>query len=128
MSLPANPSAAGSSAHPKAIIGVSLKMYFGYERTLDWCRDVAAIASAHPAVQSGDIELFVLPALPGAARSARGSSAAAGAAAGAQDIFWEDEGRLHRRGRRQDRGRNSAAGTPRWATPNGAGSSARTTT
>ena len=59
MSLPAN----GPTGHtqPKAIIGVSLKMYFGYERTLDWCRDVAAIAADHPAVRGGEIELFALP-------------------------------------------------------------------
>jgi triosephosphate isomerase len=94
VSLPANP-ATGSSQpsanKSSAIIGVSLKMYFGYERTLDWCRDVARIASAHPAVRSGDIELFALPAHPVLPECARILSAA-GAAAGAQDIFWEDEG------------------------------------
>ena len=91
MSLPANRSAAGGTTQPKAIIGVSLKMYFGYERTLDWCRDVARIASAHPAVRNGDIELFALPAHPVLPECARILSAAK-AAAGAQDIFWEDEG------------------------------------
>lgn len=92
MSLPAknlgtNPAATA----PKAIIGVSLKMYFGYQRSVDYCRDVAAIALAQPAVQNGDIELFVLPTLPVLPQAAR-ILAAAGAAAGAQDIFWEDEG------------------------------------
>jgi triosephosphate isomerase len=92
VSLPANKASLPASANqPKAIIGVSLKMYFGYERTLDWCRDVAEIASAHPAVRSGDIELFALPAHPVLPESARILSAA-GAATGAQDIFWEDEG------------------------------------
>ncbi|WP_231938410.1 triose-phosphate isomerase family protein [Arthrobacter sp. B6] len=86
MSLPANP-----AAQPKAIIGVSLKMYFGYQRSVDYCRDVAAIAFAHPAVQSGDIELFVLPTLPVLPEATR-VLGAAGAAAGAQNIFWEDEG------------------------------------
>lgn len=90
MSLPANP-AAGGTASPKAIIGVSLKMYFGYARTVDYCRAVAAIASAHPAVRNGDIELFVLPTLPVLPEAAR-ILGTAGAAAGAQDIFWEDEG------------------------------------
>lgn len=89
MSLPAN-TAAGTIA-PKAIIGVSLKMYFGYQRTLSYCRDVADIASAHPAIQRGDIELFVLPVLPALPEAAR-ILASSGAAAGAQDIFWEDEG------------------------------------
>ena len=42
-------------------------------------------------MQSGDIELFVLPTLPVLPEAAR-ILGAAGAAAGAQDIFWEDEG------------------------------------
>jgi L-erythrulose 1-phosphate isomerase len=77
--------------NPKAIIGVSLKMYFGYQRSVDYCRDVAAIALAHPAVQSGEIELFVLPTLPALPEAAR-ILGPTGAVAGAQDIFWEDEG------------------------------------
>jgi L-erythrulose 1-phosphate isomerase len=88
VSLPANNRA---GAGPKAIIGVSLKMYFGYTRSVDYCRDVAAIAFAHPAVQNGDIELFVLPVLPALPEAAR-ILGPAGAASGAQDIFWEDEG------------------------------------
>ncbi|MFD0043625.1 triose-phosphate isomerase family protein [Pseudarthrobacter scleromae] len=90
MSLPANSAAAGSTA-PKAIIGVSLKMYFGYARTMDYCREVAGIALGHPAVQGGDIELFVLPVLPALPEAAR-ILGPAGAATGAQNIFWEDEG------------------------------------
>lgn len=89
MSLPAKGPSGTSS--PEAIIGVSLKMYFGYQRSLDYCREVATIALAHPAVQGGDIELFVLPTLPVLPEAAR-ILGAAGAAAGAQDIFWEDEG------------------------------------
>ncbi|WAH98489.1 triose-phosphate isomerase family protein [Arthrobacter sp. MMS18-M83] len=86
MSRPANP-----AASPSAVIGVSLKMYFGYERTLEYCREVATIAAAHPAVLSGEIELFVLPTLPVLPEAARilGTS---GVGTGAQDIFWEDEG------------------------------------
>ncbi|MFF2244943.1 triose-phosphate isomerase family protein [Arthrobacter sp. NPDC058130] len=107
MSLPANSATAGTATaagraagraaagagatQPRAIIGVSLKMYFGYQRTLDYCREVAAVALAHPAVQSGEIELFVLPALPALPEAAR-ILGVAGAGAGAQDIFWEDEG------------------------------------
>ncbi|UVJ41352.1 triose-phosphate isomerase family protein [Arthrobacter sp. CJ23] len=85
MSLPAKPS------RPKAVIGVSLKMYFGYQRSVDYCRDVATIAFKHPAVVSGDIELFVLPTLPVLPDAAR-ILGAAGVGTGAQDIFWEDEG------------------------------------
>lgn len=92
MSLPANlPGRRAGTTQPKAIIGVSLKMYFGYQRTLDYCRDVAAVALAHPGVQSGDIELFVLPALPALPEAAR-TLGLVGAGTGAQDIFWEDEG------------------------------------
>jgi hypothetical protein len=39
----------------KAIIGVSLKMYFGHERTLDWCRDIAGIAADHTGEVGGKI-------------------------------------------------------------------------
>ena len=77
--------------NPQAIIGVSLKMYFGYARSVDYCRDVATIALAHPAVRNGDIELFVLPILPALPEAAR-ILGPAGAATGAQDLFWEDEG------------------------------------
>ena len=51
-------------AQPKVWLGVSLKMYFGYQQTLAWCRDVAGLAQRHPAIQSGEIGLFVLPAYP----------------------------------------------------------------
>ncbi|WP_018775465.1 triose-phosphate isomerase family protein [Arthrobacter sp. 131MFCol6.1] len=99
MSLPANPATGGTgeaaggarTTQPRAVIGVSLKMYFGHQRTLDYCREVAAVALAHPAVHSGEIELFVLPALPALPEAAR-ILGLAGAGAGAQDIFWEDEG------------------------------------
>jgi triosephosphate isomerase len=66
-------------------------MYFGYRRSIEYCRDVAAIARAHAAVQDGAIELFVLPILPALPEAVR-ILGAAGVAAGAQDIFWEDEG------------------------------------
>ncbi|QGY32974.1 triose-phosphate isomerase family protein [Pantoea cypripedii] len=49
---------------PKVWLGVSLKMYFGYQQTLAWCRDVAGLAQRHPAIRNGDIVLFVLPAYP----------------------------------------------------------------
>jgi triosephosphate isomerase len=89
VSLPAEPAAGGTSL--TAVIGISLKMYFGYERTVEWCRDVADIAANHPAVQSGAIELFVLPAHPVLPEAVRVLDPTA-AAAGAQDFFWEDEG------------------------------------
>ncbi|KQN55476.1 triose-phosphate isomerase family protein [Erwinia sp. Leaf53] len=48
----------------KIWLGVSLKMYFGYQQTLDWSREVAALAQRHPAIRSGEVGLFVLPAYP----------------------------------------------------------------
>lgn len=50
-------------SQPKIWLGVSLKMYFGYQQTLQWCRDVAALAG-HTAVKNGEVGLFVLPAYP----------------------------------------------------------------
>lgn len=105
MSLPANtptanhdggtrPGAGPSSAdahRPGAVIGVSLKMYFGYQRSVDYCREIATLAFKHPAVVNDDIELFVLPALPALPEASR-ILGAAGVGTGAQDIFWEDEG------------------------------------
>ncbi|MFK0006539.1 triose-phosphate isomerase family protein [Paenarthrobacter sp. NPDC090520] len=75
----------------KAVIGVSLKMYFGHARSVDYCRDVATIALKHPAVQNGGIELFILPVLPALPEAAR-ILGPAHVGTGAQDIFWEDEG------------------------------------
>lgn len=85
MSPAANPVAA------KAVIGVSLKMYFGHARSVDYCRDVATIALKHPAVQNGEIELFILPVLPALPEAAR-ILGPTHVGTGAQDIFWEDEG------------------------------------
>ncbi len=74
-----------------AIIGVSLKMYFSYQRSIEYCREVADLASAHPAVRSGAIELFILPSLPVLPEAVRIFSGT-GVDTGAQDAFWEDEG------------------------------------
>ncbi|MEV7604034.1 triose-phosphate isomerase family protein [Paenarthrobacter sp. NPDC089322] len=84
-------SPAANSVAAKAVIGVSLKMYFGHSRSIDYCRDVATIALKHPAVQNGDIELFVLPILPALPEAAR-ILGPARVGTGAQDIFWEDQG------------------------------------
>jgi triosephosphate isomerase len=74
-----------------AIVGVSLKMYFSHAAALDWFGKVAALASEHPAVTSGDVELFVIPSytdIPGAI-DAFGETPVI---VGAQDLFWEDNG------------------------------------
>jgi triosephosphate isomerase len=68
------------------IIGVSLKLYFGYAETLEWCRTVARLtghASRH--------ELFVLPtfpALPAVAEILTGT----GIGMGAQNLSATDAG------------------------------------
>lgn len=49
---------------PAIWLGVSLKMYFGYQQTLNWSQAVAGIARQHPAVKSGEVGLFILPAFP----------------------------------------------------------------
>jgi len=48
---------------PRAVVGVSLKMYFDHVQTLQWCGQVSALATEHPAIVSGAAEL-VVPKLP----------------------------------------------------------------
>lgn len=73
------------------MIGVSLKMYFGYARTLEWAAAVAEIARTHPAVQSGTVELFVVPTFP-ALVPVRDVLDGTPVLLGAQDLAWADEG------------------------------------
>jgi triosephosphate isomerase len=80
-----------ATATASLTIGVSLKMYFSHARTLEWAAAVADIARNHPAVQSGAVELFVIPTFP--------SLVPVGAVLegtpvllGAQDLAWADEG------------------------------------
>ncbi|WP_241978879.1 triose-phosphate isomerase family protein [Cryobacterium sp. Hh7] len=70
---------------------MSTKMYFGQARTIEWMRSVAEIARTHPAIQSGVLELFVLPSfplLPSVLDLAEGT----GIRVGAQNIAVEDSG------------------------------------
>ncbi|PFG30192.1 triose-phosphate isomerase family protein [Paramicrobacterium agarici] len=72
------------------LIGVSLKMYFGHARTLEWCEAGADIARSHHAVSAGEAELFVVPSyqsIPAAREILDGL-----AAVGAQDLATDDEG------------------------------------
>lgn len=46
---------------PRMTVGVSLKAYFGRAQARAWFAQVAALAGEHPAVRSGDIEVFVAP-------------------------------------------------------------------
>ena len=73
------------------LVGVSLKMYFGYQETLDWCGRIGAIAAASPSVMNGQVRVFVLPAFPllvPVIALLRGSPVAVGA----QNLYWEDRG------------------------------------
>ncbi|PJJ71522.1 triosephosphate isomerase [Diaminobutyricimonas aerilata] len=72
-------------------IGVSLKMYFGHARTLEWVDAVAALARRHPAVRDGIVRLFVVPTFP-ALVPVLERVAGTGIEVGAQDVAWADEG------------------------------------
>lgn len=72
----------------RRIVGVSLKMYMGLERTQHWLRSVADMAERGlPA----DVDLFVIPSFLSLS-DARTILAGHRVAFGAQDVFWEDEG------------------------------------
>lgn len=74
-----------------ASVGVSLKMYFGHAEARRWCEQVAQIATTHPAVVDGRIELFVVPGylqlVP-----ALGIFAGTPVLLGAQDVATADSG------------------------------------
>jgi triosephosphate isomerase len=72
-------------------IGISLKMYFGRRRTVEWCRAVADIARTHPAVTDGHARLVVLPSHPYLLEVGE-LFASTPVRTGGQDLFWEDEG------------------------------------
>jgi triosephosphate isomerase len=72
-------------------IGISLKMYFGRSRTLEWCRAVADIARSHPAVTEERARLVVLPSHP-YLLEVGAVFASTAVRTGGQDLFWEDEG------------------------------------
>lgn len=72
-------------------IGVSLKMYFGYGETLQWCASMREICLSHQAVTRGLVELFVIPSYP-ALTGARDVFVDTAIGLGAQDLFWQDRG------------------------------------
>lgn len=73
------------------LIGSSLKMYFGRERTRLWTRAVADICAAHPAVRDGRVEPFVIPSFP-SIPDVVPIAGDAGMLVGAQDVHWEEAG------------------------------------
>ena len=75
----------------RAIIGVSLKMYFDPARSVEWSRRVAELARTHPAITGGGVRLVVLPSMP-VIRDVVEVFDDTLVAVGAQDLFWEDRG------------------------------------
>ena len=73
------------------VIGISLKMYFGYQETLDWCARVRAVAEASPAVSKGAVRLFVMPSFP-LLLPVIEMFQGAPIDVGAQDLHFEDRG------------------------------------
>ncbi|MFV0457906.1 MAG: triose-phosphate isomerase family protein [Actinomycetales bacterium] len=74
-----------------AIIGVSLKMYFSHEQTLDYCRELGDLALGSASVSSGATQLVVMPqfpSLPGAREALQPSRIEVGA----QDLAAHDSG------------------------------------
>ncbi|KQR64033.1 triosephosphate isomerase [Arthrobacter sp. Leaf337] len=74
-----------------ALLGVSLKLYFGHNETLQWCREVADMAKRHPALQEGDVKLFVLPSFQ-ALVPANQIFADTPVLIGAQNLHWQNKG------------------------------------
>lgn len=71
-------------------LGVSLKMYFGYRQTLDWCQAIAAHLERHPAVRDGRVRVFIVPSFPMLAPVLE--IFAGRAQVGGQNLCWEDHG------------------------------------
>lgn len=48
----------------KVLLGASLKMYFGYQQTLEWCEEIATLLRQHPLAQSERAGFFLFPSMP----------------------------------------------------------------
>jgi triosephosphate isomerase len=73
------------------LVGVSLKMYFGHARTLDWIDQIGALARTRAAIIGGSVELFVIPGYLAIA-AACANLAGTGVRVGAQDLATADSG------------------------------------
>jgi triosephosphate isomerase len=79
----------GASASP-LYIGVSTKMYLGYQASLRWLSEVRAVVDARPALAgSGDILVFVIPSFPVLAQAGT-ILAGSPVLLGAQNCAWAD--------------------------------------
>lgn len=78
----------GTSAGP-LYIGVSTKMYLGYQASLRWLSEVRAVADARPALAGADVRVFVIPSFPVLAQ-AKTLLAGSPVLLGAQNCAWAD--------------------------------------
>ena len=84
------PMSSQSPPHRRRTVGVSLKMYFSLEQTVQYIQDCTTLGQ-HSIAQ--DVDLFIIPDfLSLAAASKAIQLAAPSIMLGAQDCFWEDEG------------------------------------
>lgn len=76
---------------PTTFLGVSLKMYLDLEQTLAWSKRVSQIATIHPLIRQGKVELVVLPTalyIPSVAKLLEEVKVKVGA----QDLYSADRG------------------------------------
>ena len=73
------------------IIGTSFKLYLNRAETLAWVRAAADIATRHPAVAGGNVDLVIFPSMP-VIEGGMAAGEGAPLAFGAQDLFYEDRG------------------------------------
>ena len=73
------------------ILAISLKMYFGQQETIEWCRRISQISMIHPAASKNLVRLIVLPSSPSLG-SVKSILQGAGVALGAQNLFHQDSG------------------------------------
>lgn len=76
---------------PPLTIGIGLKMYFGYQQTISWCKALLEIVALRPQLLDEGGELFVLPSFP-ALNAVADLTSGTGVGVGSQDIHWEDAG------------------------------------
>lgn len=80
-----------SEPKPTTFLGVSLKMYLDLEQTLLWSKRVSQIATIHPLIRQGKVELVVLPTalyIPSVAKLLEEVKVKVGA----QDLYSADRG------------------------------------
>ena len=75
----------------RPVLGAGLKMYLSYTQTVSWLGELATRVGAHPAVVSGQVEVFALPGFTGL-ESAQNLLGGTKVRWGAQDVHHEDSG------------------------------------